>query len=146
MTGNVPINDVCQMRREEKSSTPHPWPVAISGLSIVCSLVLTACMSLDQMAPPVGQIVTALNGDASDRVTFLDRGRRIYLTQCSTCHSIEPIDRYSVEQWEDILPDMALETNLSEQERSSLRNYILTAHDFIRRQREHPPVAQRTSN
>jgi mono/diheme cytochrome c family protein len=80
------------------------------------------------MAPRVEGAVEEMGKDMGYPARSLNRGRRIYLTKCAKCHGVEPIDRYSVEEWGQILPEMATETNLDADELADLRAYILTAH------------------
>jgi len=54
-------------------------------------------------------------------------GRKLYVTKCAACHSVEPVRNYSREKWEhEILPDMVEETNLSEAETAAVRAYLLS--------------------
>ncbi len=118
--------------QEHQTRVPSTSPrrtVAVVG--IACLLLVTACMSLDQMAPPVEPLILTVGGDLSDQeVSALTRGREIYLIKCSTCHRIEPIIRYTVSQWEEILPRMAVDANLSDREQLNLEAYIMAAHTF----------------
>lgn len=90
-----------------------------------------ACASLQRMAPPVDQTVVRLGQQESYSPRSLSRGREIYLSKCSGCHSIEPIDRYTVARWREILPDMGEEANLGTDELADLEAYILTAYRFM---------------
>jgi len=89
------------------------------------AVLIVGCVSLEVLAPPVDQrLVAAASGvDAAS----LDRGRRIYITKCAKCHSVEPVHRYSRAQWNDILPDMAEETMLDDTERRDVERYVYAA-------------------
>ena len=53
-------------------------------------------------------------------------GREIYITKCAKCHSVEPVTRYPLAQWEhEILPEMNEETNLNAEEAAAVRAYVL---------------------
>lgn len=79
------------------------------------------------MAPPVGpQLLAVAESRGHDGAT-LERGRRIYVTKCAACHSIEPIGRYSAEQWRALLPDMVAQTKLDAKETADVEAYLLTA-------------------
>lgn len=84
-------------------------------------------MSLNAMAPPVEEI----GPSAGEPLEALARGRHTYLTACAKCHNVEPIGRYSVSEWEKLLPEMAEESNLKPQQAEELRAYILAAHRTI---------------
>jgi len=62
----------------------------------------------------------------------LTRGREVYLSRCTRCHGLEPIDRYPARQWKDqIIPAMALRSHLSPDQTSDLEAYVLTAHEKL---------------
>ncbi|MBI1369847.1 MAG: hypothetical protein GC162_14475 [Planctomycetes bacterium] len=91
---------------------------------------LCGCLSIEQMAPPVERL--AASGSIADaEASMLHRGRRIYLTACAKCHTIEPIDRYSREKWLKILPEMIEESKLDEARASEVTRYILAAHELM---------------
>lgn len=112
------------------SSAPSRYLLAFRLSAIILISTIAACMSLERMAPPVDGAVAELGKEGSYSAQSLRRGREIYLTKCSKCHSIEPIERYPVEEWRRILPEMAEETSLGVDELADLRGYILTAHRF----------------
>jgi mono/diheme cytochrome c family protein len=115
----------CQILSAPSLNLSAPWLPAIILISSIA-----ACMSLERMAPRVDGAVAELGKEGSYSAQSLRRGRQIYLTKCSKCHSIEPIDRYPVEEWRRILPEMAEETSLGVDELADLHGYILTAHRF----------------
>ncbi len=91
---------------------------------------LTGCMSLEEMAPPVAApMVQAAAAHGADAGT-LERGRAIYLNQCIKCHTVEPVNKYSLTKWDEILPEMADESKLTPQQRAEVKAYILAAHPF----------------
>jgi len=95
--------------------------------------ISAGCLSLEQMAPPVGPEFTAASRGRSIPPALLEQGRHVYLTDCTRCHSIEPIGRYSVRRWEEIVVRMAAESKLDESRTVALRAYVLTAHDVLAR-------------
>jgi mono/diheme cytochrome c family protein len=102
---------------------------------IAMAVGLLGCMSLEQMAPPVDQNLVQLSAESNvlaraDEAT-LARGRHVFINRCISCHSLEPVNRYSVEQWKTILPEMAEEANLSEDQQADLLAYVLTARQYI---------------
>ena len=54
----------------------------------------------------------------------LERGRRVYLTRCTRCHSPEPVVAYSVTRWQKIISDMSLRSRLIPLEETDLRAYV----------------------
>jgi hypothetical protein len=53
-------------------------------------------------------------------------GRRLYLTCSSSCHSPEPVMKFSRDEWETILPDMNEEAKLSPSEAALIRDYVMS--------------------
>lgn len=89
------------------------------------AVVIVGCVSLEELAPPVDQrLVAAAPGvDAAS----LERGRRIYITKCAKCHSVEPVHRYTRGEWDEILPDMAAESMLDASEHRDVEHYVYAA-------------------
>lgn len=97
--------------------------MACTGAACILLLMPQACRTTEQIAPPVD-----LNM-ASQGVTVeaLLRGRDIYLRQCASCHVAEPVDRYTLEEWEDIITRMAPKSKLNEIQTMELRRYVQAA-------------------
>ena len=85
---------------------------------LMAVLVLAACVSLEQSAPPV-----ALLSGGADRST-LQAGRDIYITRCAKCHAVEPVSKYSLKEWGEILPEMAEKTHLSAADTQRVTAYV----------------------
>ena len=81
--------------------------VPIAGIAL-----LSGCVSIDQIAPPVAGS------------TQLAEGRRIYTTQCTTCHVAEPVKKYTRSDWERILPEMIAETKLDAAQAAAVTAYL----------------------
>jgi hypothetical protein len=99
----------------------------VGGLAV---LVLAGCMSLEQMAPPVDGTLAGFcrrGGDAE----ALTRGRDIYLSRCIQCHGLEPVARHSFSDWEMVIPEMADEASLNDQQEKDLTGYIFAARRFL---------------
>jgi mono/diheme cytochrome c family protein len=94
-----------------------------------------ACMTTEEMAPPVTPELARLAAQQGITEPALQRGRVTYLTDCARCHSIEPIERYLAEEWRNIIPRMARESRLTESETAHLLDYVLTVTEHLDRQR-----------
>ena len=79
---------------------------------------LAACVSLEQSAPPVEMLAGGGNHAA------LNTGRDIYITRCAKCHTVEPVTKYSLTEWNKILPDMAERSHLSAADTQSVTAYV----------------------
>jgi len=65
----------------------------------------------------------------------LGRGRRVYVTQCSRCHALEPPGRRSAEVWIPIIADMGARAGLSVEEHDLVLRYVVTASEVARGER-----------
>jgi len=124
------MNPVCDRRRT--AGTRYLLWASTAGVAVV----FASCMSLEQMAPPVGPEFTAVSQRRRITLAQLEHGRQVYLADCTRCHSVEPISRYSAIKWEDIVRRMARESNLNEPTTEALRAYVLAAHEVLSRRSE----------
>ncbi len=94
------------------------------GLLALVTLPGVACVSLEQSVPLPETLPAAKHAGTPSQ---LAQGRHIYITKCAACHSVEPVRKYSRTEWEqDILPEMAEETNLTPAETAAVLAYIRT--------------------
>jgi len=100
----------------EHKITLHAGLLAITGM-------MTACVSLEQAAPPVALLPTA-NGMASAKLAL---GRELYITKCAKCHSVEPVKDYSATEWSKIMPEMAEKSKLNAAETEAVTDYVAAA-------------------
>ena len=103
----------------------------VTSLSIVAGLsifpLFLGCMTLEQMAPPIGEQFQTVAARHGVDITTLEAGRRVYLTDCVRCHGVEPISRYTAERWHEILPRMAAESYLDDQRTTDVEAYVTLA-------------------
>jgi mono/diheme cytochrome c family protein len=105
--------------------TPHPFRL---GAVFAFGAVLGGCVSMEQMAPPVSARMVAAGGAS---MATLDSGRRLYTGRCTTCHSIDPVTKHSVDRWRAIIDEMAGEAKLSASEKSAVLAYVLAARSVV---------------
>ncbi len=105
--------------------------VGTGGTVLCAALLLASCMSLEEMAPPVGPVLTKMAAYRGAERSVLEKGRELYLTDCARCHSVEPIARYTLEEWRKILPRMADESNLDALQGRAVEAYVLGARAFL---------------
>ncbi len=123
---------------EHPVAGPVAAPVAGGGRVLrwltgfmAAALIVAGCRTIDEMAPPVGPTMVDLGRQAGHPMDSLRRGRDIYLDQCIKCHTVEPVDGYTLTDWNRIIPDMAKETKLNPAQTADLRAYVLTAHQWM---------------
>ena len=99
-----------------------------SPFHLLATALLAGC-AMPNLAPPVSPAMTARAGRPA---STLEEGRRLYTGRCATCHSIDPVGKYSAPRWREIIADMADEAKLTPTERDAVLAYLLAA-------REAPP-------
>ena len=87
--------------------------------------VWTACVSFDQVAPPVTSAMVAASTGGTPQM--LKRGRDVYAGACTACHSAEPVRKYTMVRWREIVGDMAERSELPDTDRSALLAYLSAA-------------------
>ena len=92
--------------------------------AVLSALALGGCVSLDVIAPPV---TAATSGSGAPQET-LDRGRRIYTGACTACHAADPVGKYSLPKWREIVGEMSERTKLTATDQSALLGYLAAAH------------------
>ena len=86
-------------------------------------LLLVGCANLETLAPPVTPALAArTRADASTLAT----GRRIYLTQCTSCHAPESVPAHAGE-WPRLVREMAPRSKLSPAQEQAVLAYVLAA-------------------
>jgi mono/diheme cytochrome c family protein len=99
----------------------------LGGFVLGAVLVFAGCRSIEEMAPPVDETLLSSPAAAGAPADRLERGRKIYLKQCITCHTVQPVDGWTIAEWEKILPEMNEEAHLKPAESEDLWTYIRTA-------------------
>jgi mono/diheme cytochrome c family protein len=85
------------------------------------ALLVSACVSVEQLAPPPAQFH---NTNAS-----VAEGRDIYLTNCTKCHGVKPVLGTSLGDWQgDVLPTMCEKAKLAPAQRQAVSAYISAVH------------------
>ncbi len=99
-----------------------------SGVSI--TLTFAGCLTIEEMAPPVGPEFSSIGTNGATRAV-LERGREVYLSDCTRCHSVEPINRYSIDRWRTIIERMGPQSKLDKSRTAALEAYVLAAHTVL---------------
>ncbi len=95
--------------------------------------VVVGCATIDQLAPPVDEIMRSTAEFDDQTLAMLADGRHLYITSCARCHSPEAVTAYTSRQWTTILPRMAEKAELSVRERLAVSEYVkavLAAHEL----------------
>src|SRR5262245_58713253 len=80
------------------------------------ALFFIGCAATSELAPPPQ--------DANATPEAVE-GRRVYLTCSGSCHSPEPVGKYTRAEWlQKLVPEMSVEAKLTPARRSALEAYI----------------------
>jgi mono/diheme cytochrome c family protein len=79
-------------------------------------------VSIETSVPPVRTLPARSSGTAS-----LEAGRRIYLEDCTHCHTAQPVRDFAAARWPGIIADMAERTKLSASQEQAVLAYVLAA-------------------
>ena len=93
----------------------------IKLLPLSVALLAGGCVSLEQAAPPA-VMLGAQSGHGN--LAVLEKGREIYVTSCAKCHTVEPVNKYSSERWDKILPEMTVKSKLRPADADAVRMYV----------------------
>lgn len=100
-------------------------PPRLRTILLAGALLPGGCAALVNVAPPVTPAMVAVSGGA-DAAT-LDRGRRIFTTQCAACHRADPVTKFSFPEWRRIVAEMKERTKLDAAQESALLAYLQAA-------------------
>ncbi len=92
------------------------------SLQFTAALLVTGCVSLEQAAPPVAMLGLTTT---TSKLASLEQGRNIYITRCAKCHSVEPVQKYSLARWKEILPEMSIKSKLGQQDAIAVSAYVM---------------------
>ena len=84
-------------------------------------LMLVGCGT--QPLPPVPDMAMAEATGVSG--VTLQRGRAVYMTDCTRCHEAKMPDDVSKEDWHVVIPGMAWNAGINEADEAAVEAYIL---------------------
>lgn len=84
-------------------------------------LLLVGCASEDPLPPVPTEAMAASSGTSG---VMLQRGRAVYVTECTRCHEAMMPDDITAEDWHVVLPGMAWNAGISEADEEALEAYI----------------------
>lgn len=90
---------------------------------------LAGCEALKSGAPAINSQMTKAAMANGDSIETLAAGRSLLATRCTSCHSLEPIAKYTPVQWKANVLRMANRAGLREQETQKIIAYLLAARE-----------------
>lgn len=90
-------------------------------------LFIAGCASFQAGAPAITPAMVKVAQTSGDSLEKLERGRRLLAMRCTTCHALEPVGNYTVQEWSDIVEDMADRSGLKNDEQQEIRAYLAAA-------------------
>lgn len=78
------------------------------------------------MQPQETDVAKVASANHPVTLSDLQSGYKLYVTNCSGCHSLFKPTSHTPQEWEKLLPEMFKETSLNEKERGLVKNYIFS--------------------
>ena len=100
-----------------------PTTISVAVLPVAL-LAIVGCAGIMELAPPVGERAHQEAAMLDISVGRLERGRAIYITTCTRCHSPEPVAGYTLAEWRETLPRMSERSKLTAEESAELLDYV----------------------
>jgi uncharacterized membrane protein len=97
--------------------------LTLAGLGVLVG----GCASFREGAPEITPAMTSLGQASGDSFEKLVTGRRLLATRCTTCHALEPVSKYTVQEWGGIVEDMADRSGLKNEEQQEIQAYLAAA-------------------
>jgi uncharacterized membrane protein len=93
-------------------------------LALLSALTLSGCGTLETTAPPVTETLSRSAGVSSEE---LKSGRQLLALRCTSCHSLEPVAKYTPDEWRENVRTMAARAGLSAAEERAITAYLVAA-------------------
>jgi len=101
------------------------------ALAAISALALASCETLQPGAPPVTPAMTRMAEADGWSAQILAGGRRLLAMRCTSCHSLEPIAKYSAVEWRTNVSKMADRAGLNETEIREITCYLVAARQTL---------------
>ena len=72
--------------------------------------------------PKVGEVV--VEDKTSEAAAPYAAGKTLYESKCIKCHGLKPVNDFSKEQWDKILPAMMDKAKLTSEEKVQVNDYV----------------------
>lgn len=92
---------------------------------------LAGCEAMKSGAPALNPEMTKAAMANGDSIETLAAGRSLLATRCTSCHSLEPIAKYTPAQWKANVLRMEDRAGLREQETQKIIAYLVAARESL---------------
>ena len=103
--------------------TPLHWYFVLP-LLLAVSLALASCVTTDDQSSSNRKSAPPSATGGVDSLTA--QGRKIYYGRCTACHNPEPVDYFTLAEWDALLPEMGEDAKLDAQQQKALRAFIVS--------------------
>ena len=97
----------------------------VLGSAAVLAMIGGGCVTEGGIAPPVTPAMVAAARGTPEAI--LEEGRKIFAGPCASCHTADPVSKYTTAEWHRIVDDMAERTKLDSSRKAALMTYIVAA-------------------
>ncbi len=99
-------------------------------LMLFMSFVLVSCIPR-YLIPNETDLATAKGHWAGTTTMELKQGYNIYIDQCTDCHRLKKLKKYTEEEWLKVMPKMGRKAHLDSTQYASVLHYILSKREDI---------------
>ena len=103
-------------------------PFLFSSLLVAA---LSGCEAMTSGAPAINPQMTKAAAANGDSIETIAAGRSLLATRCASCHSLEPIAKYTPAQWKANVLRMADRAGLREQETRKITAYLVAVRESL---------------
>lgn len=105
----------------------------VAMLAALLPIVIPGCVGGGRSLPTAAQLITASPPDRrTPPVEQLARGRNLYMSSCTECHSVYYPSEFVPAAWTKLVADMRTRSNLTEAEAADVTAYLVTASQATR--------------
>ena len=90
---------------------------------LLVAIMFSGCAAEKQVPVPTKLMASESGQD----LAVLERGHKVYMTQCTRCHEPLMPSEVSTEDWHIVTPGMAWNAGISEADETAVLKYILAA-------------------
>ncbi len=103
-------------------------------LATLSIILVASCISLEELAPSIDESFVSHSKISSvSEIESLKIGRHLYTARCGSCHSLDAVNAYNMNDWHRIMYEekMAEKSKYTSEETKIVLNYIEKARNIL---------------
>jgi hypothetical protein len=103
-------------------------------IMVISSLLLSACVSLQNLQPTPEEVAMVQATKPDVTLEALQSGCQLYIQKCANCHRVYYPANYTATEWQHLLPKMFKKAKISSDiEKKLLQQYILSKREIVKK-------------